>query len=154
MPNCIGFSDLKKWLKHRHPMILLDRVIDYEVHKYLKAIVCVSGASDWAGSHFPDRAIYPSSNIMQAFTQAGSIFYQMCTDKVKDNEMTVLGSIQLRFYHMIFPGDQITLIVKKDKLIQGHLFFTGTAFVGSKRVTACRASITKIIINENEKQIW
>ena len=44
--NAIGFTELKKWLRHRHPMIYIDRVLDYEPSEYFQCMMSVSGTMD------------------------------------------------------------------------------------------------------------
>ena len=55
VPNTMGFSELRSWLRHRHPMVFLDRVLDYEPAQFLTATVAVSGALDVMAGHFPER---------------------------------------------------------------------------------------------------
>ncbi|MGR6009339.1 hypothetical protein ACT7CZ_19175 [Bacillus cereus] len=33
----------KMWLRHRHPMIYIDRVLDYEPSEYFQCMMSVSG---------------------------------------------------------------------------------------------------------------
>ena len=40
--NMLTTNDIKELLPHRYPFLLIDRVIDFEVGKYLKAIKNVS----------------------------------------------------------------------------------------------------------------
>ena len=63
----IGFSEIKeKYLPHRYPIVLLDRITDYKAGEFIEAIKCVTGNSPELVGHFPDRAIMPATSIVQA----------------------------------------------------------------------------------------
>jgi 3-hydroxyacyl-[acyl-carrier-protein] dehydratase len=150
----LGFTDLKAWLRHRHPMILLDRIVDHEPGQFVTAIVMVSGALDTVAGHFPERAIYPGSNLIQAFSQGGIILFQMSTSKLLDDELTLVGSIEARFFKLIVPGDMVTIHVKADRIIQNTFHFSGTATVGSIRVAAMRATLIRVHEKELGPPLW
>ena len=78
-PRTMGFTELKSWLRHRHPMVYLDRILDYEPGKYVKSLMAVSGQIDAIAGHFPERAIFPASHMMQAIAQSAIILAQLST---------------------------------------------------------------------------
>ena len=140
----IGFSGLKDWLRHRHPMILIDRVIDYNPGDFLISISSISGSLDCINGHFPMRAVYPGSNMIQAFAQSGIILFQLSTEKLKNDEMTLIGSVQTRFFGMVVPGDQIHYHLKVERLMGDTLFFSCNATVNKKRVAAFKGNLIKV----------
>jgi len=150
----MGFTELKKWLRHRHPMIMVDRIIDYEPHEFLTALLNVSGSMDCIAGHFPERAIYPGSNLIQAFSQCGIILLQLCSSKLKDDEVTVVGSINTRFYKVVVPGDTVILHLKVDKQIQNLFYFSGTATVEGERVCAFKFSIARMLVKDLGDPLW
>lgn len=152
--NVIGFSDLKKWLRHRHPMIFIDRVIDYEPGKYIEALLAVSGSLDCIAGHFPERAIYPASHLIQAFSQCGIILFQVSTYPIEEDELTLVGSINSRFFKVIVPGDTVKLKLNLDKLYLNTAFFYGDATVEGKRVASIKLSVTKTKIASLSNSLW
>lgn len=152
--NAIGFTDLKKWLRHRHPMILIDRILDHEPTKYIECLITISGSSDCIAGHFPERAIYPGSNLIQAFSQAGIILFQMGTSLLKDDELTVIGSLNTRFYKVIVPGDSVILRLDVDRVYKNTAFFTGKAFVEGAKVAAFQANIMRLNIADMGNMLW
>ncbi|WP_010217411.1 3-hydroxyacyl-ACP dehydratase FabZ family protein, partial [Pseudomonas amygdali] len=93
----MGFTELKTWLRHRHPMVYLDRVLDYEPGVQIKTLMAVSGQTDALAGHFPERAIYPASHLMQAISQSAIILFQLSTSRLAGDEVTLVGSIKSRF---------------------------------------------------------
>lgn len=150
----LGFTEIKQWLRHRHPMILIDRVLDYEPNVFLEAILAVSGHDDVLAGHFPERAIYPGSQLIQAFSQCGIILMQLSTQKLQDDEVTVVGSINSRFYKVIVPGDLVRFSVKVDRLYTDTLFFSGKASVDGEKVAAFKATIVKRPVSTLGNPLW
>jgi 3-hydroxyacyl-[acyl-carrier-protein] dehydratase len=150
----LGFTELKQWLRHRHPMIYIDRVVDYRPGEYLQSLMSVSGTMDAIAGHFPERAIFPGSHLMQAFAQSGIILYQLSTTALLEDELTLIGSVQSRFMRVIVPGDQVKLDLKVDRLYAASFHFSCRATVEGKAVGAFRGSLVRTKIAELGRQLW
>ncbi|WP_239014669.1 3-hydroxyacyl-ACP dehydratase FabZ family protein [Archangium violaceum] len=153
-PKPIGFTALKGWLRHRHPMIYLDRIVDHEPGKFLTALMSVSGSMDCIVGHFPERAIFPGSHLIQAYAQAGIILYQMCTSPLREDELTVIGSVESRFLKPVVPGDQVIFHVTAERLINNLFHFAGKATVDGVRVAAFRASLVRTPVSNMGNPLW
>src|SRR5881392_3067579 len=104
----IGFSEIKeKYLPHRYPIIMLDRITDYRTGEYVEAIKCVTGNSPELVGHFPDRAIMPATQVVQGFAQLAIIFFKLSMGQLTDEEMTLITSVKFRFLAPIYPGDTL-----------------------------------------------
>lgn len=150
----MGFTALKEWLRHRHPMILLDRILDYRPGESLTALVAASGGLDFMAGHFPDRAIYPGSHLIQAFAQSGIILFQLSTTKLQEDEVTVIGSVEARFFHVIVPGDRVEIHATVERLSGRTFWFSGKALVDGKRVAAFRASLVRAHLKDMGAPAW
>lgn len=150
----LGFTELREYLAHEHPMVFLDRVEDYEPGERFEAILAVSGNMDVIAGHFPDRAIFPGTHLIQAFSQCGIIFYQLSTSPLEEDEMTVVGGIKSRFFHPAVPGDIVRFEVKADRLIGDTFQFSGRAMVDGERVGAFEANLVRRDIDELEEVMW
>lgn len=154
-PRTMGFSELRTWLRHRHPMIYLDRVVDYEPGRFLNAIVAVSGALDVMAGHFPERAIYPGSHLIQALSQAAIVLCQLSSSRLRDDELTLVTSIEARFFKVAVPGDTIKLDVRLERVQEDRLFaFSGKAVVDETRVAAFRASLVRSDVAALGSPLW
>ena len=153
-PRTMGFTELRRWLRHRHPMVLLDRILDYEPKRSLTGLLSVSGSLDCIAGHFPDRAIYPGSNLIQAFSQCGIILFQISTSRLADDELTLAGRIEARFFKIVVPGDQVVLNVTVEDLTDKVLHFSGIATVNEHRVAALRANIIRVKTSALEGPLW
>lgn len=152
--KAIGFTGLRKWLRHRHPMILLDRVLDHEPGEFLTGLLSVSGGLDSIAGHFPERAIYPGSNLIQAFSQCGIMLFQMSTSPLAEDELTLVGSVEARFFKVAVPGDQVVFHVKADRIIQNTFHFSGKATVEDVRIAAFRATLIRARAADLGSPLW
>ncbi|MFD5568859.1 3-hydroxyacyl-ACP dehydratase FabZ family protein [Streptomyces cadmiisoli] len=151
----MGFTEIKNWLRHRHPMLYLDRVLDYEPGVRLVSRLSVSGQIDAIAGHFPERAVFPASHLSQAFAQSGIILFQLSTSPLADDELTLVGSMNSRFFHVVAPGDTVTFTVTADRLVDGTtFFFSGRAVVDGKTVGAFRSSLVRRKADALGHQWW
>jgi 3-hydroxyacyl-[acyl-carrier-protein] dehydratase len=101
----IGFSEIKeKYLPHRYPIVMLDRITDYKAGEYVEAIKCVTGNSPELAGHFPDRAIMPATYIVQALAQLAIVFLKLSQGALREDEMTVVTTTKSSSSVRSFPG--------------------------------------------------
>src|SRR5271169_795836 len=107
------FDEVKACLKQRFPMIMVDRVLDVELGKTIKAVKNVTGNEIQFLGHFPDSAIMPGTLIIEAIGQCASILFSL-TNKtgITDREFLVLAAVnEMRFLAPVFPGQTMILEV-------------------------------------------
>ena len=150
----MGFTELKTWLRHKHPMVLLDRVTDYEPGSFLSARVSATGALDVFAGHFPERAIYPGSHLLQAFSQAGIILLQLSSSRLREDELTLVGSVEARFFKIVVPGDILELRLELDRVIENSYHFAGKFVVEGTRMAAFRASLVRVPVASLGSPLW
>lgn len=150
----MGFSELKKWLRHRHPLILIDRVLHYLPGKELSAVMVISGNDDTLAGHFPERAIYPGSHLIQAMSQCGIILLQLSTSKLEEDELTLIGGVSAKFHNITVPGDSLNIHIKVDRLYKNSMFFSGCAKVGDKKIISISANIARVNVEAVGDVLW
>ncbi|MER5648744.1 hypothetical protein [Streptosporangium sp. NPDC002524] len=150
----LGFTEIKQWLRHRHPMIYIDRVLDHEPGSHLTSTLLVSGTMDVIAGHFPERAIFPASHLTQAFAQSGIILYQLSTSPVADDELTLIGSMKSRFTRIVVPGDQVVFTVKSELIQDSTFFFSGRATVEGRTVAAFKGTLVRVKVADMGRMLW
>ncbi|WP_242910583.1 3-hydroxyacyl-ACP dehydratase FabZ family protein [Actinomadura terrae] len=153
-PKTIGFTELKTWLRHRHPMIYLDRVLDHEPGRFLHSLLSVSGQLDAIAGHFPERAIYPASHMSQAFAQSGIVLYQLSTSPLDEDELTLIGAMKSRFTRIVVPGDQIVFRVTSDRIGNTTFHFSGRAYVSDEPVAMFKATLVRVKVGDLGDPLW
>ncbi|PWC14030.1 beta-hydroxyacyl-ACP dehydratase [Brenneria corticis] len=150
----MGFTELKSWLRHRHPMIFLDRVLDYEPGKNLQSMMVVSGQTDAIAGHFPERAIFPASHMMQAIAQTAIILLQVSTSPLDEDEITLVGSVKARFTKVVVPGDRLIFNMTCDSLRDDFITFTCQAEVSGQPVGTLKGSLIRKKVSDLGEQLW
>ncbi len=125
-------------LPHRYPFLLVDRVLECEPGKRLKAIKNVSVNEPMFTGHFPERPIFPGVLIMEALAQATGILAFRSTGKKPDGTSLYYfaGIDNCRFKQPVVPGDQLVLEVAVLKAKRGIWKFSAEASVDGKVVAS------------------
>lgn len=138
--NVIGVEEIQTIIPHRYPMLLVDRVLDYQPGEWLHAIKNVSINEPVFTGHFPDFAIFPGVLILEAMAQATGILGFKTTEGKEDDELYLFASIDnAKFKQPVVPGDTMHLYVTFVKERRGMWKFHGEAKVDGKVV--CTADL-------------
>nr|WP_275068715.1 3-hydroxyacyl-ACP dehydratase FabZ [Pasteurella multocida] len=135
----IEANEIMKLLPHRYPFLLVDRVVDYEEGKWLKAVKNISVNEPCFTGHFPEQPIFPGVLILEAMAQTTGVL--ACkTYRQLENEIYYFAAIDnARFKRPVLPGDQMVLEVHFLKERRGITRFTGVATVDGQVV--CEAEL-------------
>jgi len=66
-------TEIWKYLPHRYPFLLVDRVIEFEANKRIVAIKNVTINEPQFTGHFPMTPVFPGVMIVEALAQASGI---------------------------------------------------------------------------------
>jgi 3-hydroxyacyl-[acyl-carrier-protein] dehydratase len=139
-PRIIEVTEIMQMLPHRYPFLLVDRVVDFEEGKWLKAVKNISVNEPCFTGHFPNAPVFPGVLILEAMAQATGVLAIKSYGKLNDNELYYFASIDnARFKRPVVPGDQLVLEVNFIKERRGVTLFTGTAYVDGNVV--CEAEL-------------
>ena len=106
-------GEIMKYLPHRYPMLLIDRVVKFEHGKSLVAIKNVSYNESYFQGHFPNRPVMPGVIILEAMAQATGILVLRSMDKLPSEKSIYyfVGIDGARFRRPVEPGDQLRIEV-------------------------------------------
>ena len=138
--NVIGVEEIQKLIPHRYPMLLVDRVLDYQPGKTLHAIKNVTINEPIFTGHFPELAIFPGVLILESLAQATGILGFKTSEGREEDEMYLFASIDnAKFKQPVVPGDTMHLYVEFIKERRNMWKFYGEAKVDGKVV--CSADL-------------
>ncbi|MCH1928877.1 3-hydroxyacyl-ACP dehydratase FabZ [Shewanella sp. A25] len=140
--NTMDITEILKYLPHRYPFLLIDRVLDYTPGETLHAIKNVSINEPFFQGHFPVQPVMPGVLILEAMAQAtGLLAFKTMSDDVPPPGVLYYfaGIDNARFRRVVVPGDQIHFEVKMIKERRGIGVFYGEAKVDGE--VACSAEI-------------
>jgi 3-hydroxyacyl-[acyl-carrier-protein] dehydratase len=128
----IDIHEILKRLPHRYPFLLVDRVVELERGKFLRALKNVTMNEPFFVGHFPHRPVMPGVMILEALAQAAAILAFDNIDVRPDNKTVFYfaGIDRARFKRPVEPGDQLMLHVTLDRIKSGIVKFTTDARVG------------------------
>lgn len=135
----IEVNEIMKYLPHRYPFLLVDRVVDYEKGQWLKAIKNVTANEPCFTGHFPEQPIFPGVLILEAMAQATGVLACVTHGSLNDELYYFAAIDNARFKRPVLPGDQMLIEVHFVKERRGVTRFTGVATVDGKVV--CEADL-------------
>jgi len=137
----MDIQEIFKYLPHRSPFLLIDRVIDIQLGHSITAIKNVTMNEPFFSGHFPCRPVMPGVLILEAMAQAGGVLAYRSTDTSPEDGTLYLfaGIDEARFRRMVIPGDQLRLEVEVLRARKDMWKLAGKAFVGDE--LACSAEL-------------
>jgi len=141
----MNIQDVKNYLPHRYPFLLIDRVLEIEIGKSIVAIKNVTYNEPQFTGHFPSQPIMPGVMIVEALAQAtGILAFKSEVGKPIDGQIYMLVGIdKVRFKRMVEPGDQLRLEVEVMVVKRGIWKFKCKALVDGQIVTTAELMCTQ-----------
>ena len=123
-------------LPHRYPFVLVDRVLEIETGKKIKAVKNVSINEPFFPGHFPHHPVMPGVLIVEALAQAAAILsFKTGNFMPSDDSVYYFAGIdKARFKKPVSPGDQLILEVSIDRILKGIWKYNCSASVDGKLV--------------------
>jgi UDP-3-O-[3-hydroxymyristoyl] N-acetylglucosamine deacetylase/3-hydroxyacyl-[acyl-carrier-protein] dehydratase len=125
----VDAAQIMEYLPHRYPMLLVDRIIDFEVGKRIVGIKNVTINEPFFQGHYPGHPIMPGVLIIEAMAQAGGL---LLMDAVEDPEEKVVYFMSLdnvKWRRPVLPGDQLVFEIELLKFRRGVCRMRGVGTV-------------------------
>ena len=137
----MDIHEILKKLPHRYPFLLVDRVLELEKGKRIRALKNVTMNEPFFVGHFPHRPVMPGVLMLEAMAQAAALLAFDTLGVVPDDKTVYYfaGIDAARFKRPVEPGDQLVMDVTLDRMKSGIFKFKGVATVDGK--TACEAEL-------------
>ena len=143
MDNIYTITDIMNFLPHRYPFILVDRILELEPGKRVKALKNVTINEPFFQGHFPRSPIMPGVLIMEAMAQAGGVLVIESLPPEKHGSLVYfMGIDKARFRQPVVPGDQLILEIEMIKSRGKAAKLAGVATVEGKRVAEAEVLAT------------
>jgi 3-hydroxyacyl-[acyl-carrier-protein] dehydratase len=137
----MDIHQILKLLPHRYPILLVDRVLEVQLGKSIRAIKNVSINEPFFTGHFPHRPVMPGVLMLEAMAQAAALL-SFATQGVAPSDKTIYyfaGIDAARFKRPVEPGDQLVMDVQLERAKAGIYKFKGVTRVGEE--IACEAEL-------------
>jgi 3-hydroxyacyl-[acyl-carrier-protein] dehydratase len=141
LPGPVEAGEIEKYLPHRYPFLLVDRVVHLEMEpeKKIRAIKNVTMNEPFFSGHFPGNPVMPGVLIIESIAQAAGMLANLDASlHGKTGELYYLVKIdKAKFTRTVLPGDQLVLEVTQNRILRRMGFYSGQALVDGKRVASC-----------------
>ena len=130
----MDIHEILKRLPHRYPILMVDRVIELEHKKRIRALKNVTINEPYFVGHFPHRPVMPGVMMLEALAQAAALLaYDAVDAKPDDKSVYYFAGIDAaRFKRPVEPGDQIILDVTLERMKAGIFKFQARASVAGE----------------------
>lgn len=137
----MDIHQILKQLPHRYPILLVDRVLELEKGKRIKALKNVTINEPFFTGHFPHRPVMPGVLMLEAMAQAAALLAFDTLGMTPDDKTVYYfaGIDGARFKRPVEPGDQLVMDVSLERMKSGIFKFKGTARVDDH--IACEAEL-------------
>ena len=137
----LDIHQILKRLPHRYPFLLVDRVLEIEHDKRIRALKNVTINEPFFVGHFPHRPVMPGVLMLEALAQASALLsFASRGDRPDDDSVVYFVGIDgARFKRPVEPGDQLILESSLERAKSGIYKYKTRASVGGE--TAVEAEV-------------
>lgn len=140
----IDINEIKKYLPHRYPFLLVDKILEIKIGESITAIKNVTVNEPFFSGHFPAQPVMPGVLIVEAMAQtSGILLFRTLGRYPTPTELYYLvGVDNARFKRLVEPGDQLRFEIEVLRKRRNLWKFKGNAMVGDE--LACSAEFMNI----------
>lgn len=141
----INIMDLRDYLPHRYPFLLLDRVTACRPDEWITAIKNVSINEPFFHGHFPEEPVMPGVLMIEALAQSAGVLQFISKNvKPKDGILYLFAGVdKVRFKRLVIPGDQLVLRTQKTMARGGIYKFSATAEVAGELAVSAEITLSE-----------
>jgi 3-hydroxyacyl-[acyl-carrier-protein] dehydratase len=140
----MDIHEILKYLPHRYPFLLVDRVLSCEPGKDIVALKNVTINEPFFVGHFPHHPVMPGVLIIEALAQAAAILTLKTAGLKADNDSIYyfVGIDGARFKKPVQAGDQLQLKVAITRQVRGIWKYSARAEVAGQLATEAELMCT------------
>jgi UDP-3-O-[3-hydroxymyristoyl] N-acetylglucosamine deacetylase/3-hydroxyacyl-[acyl-carrier-protein] dehydratase len=103
----VDIQKIMQYLPHRYPMLLVDRVIEFEAGKRIVGLKNVTINEPFFQGHYPGHPIMPGVLIIEAMAQVGGLLLMDAIENPEDKVVYFMSLDNVKWRRPVTPGDQI-----------------------------------------------
>ena len=103
----IDIRRIMEYLPHRYPMLLVDRIVEFEPGKRIVGLKNVTINEPFFGGHFPGHPIMPGVLVIEAMGQVGGLLLMDAVDDPENKVVYFMSLSDVKWRRPVTPGDQV-----------------------------------------------
>ena len=112
----IDLQRIMEMIPHRHPFVMIDRVVDVVANQEATGIKNVSIDEYYFQGHFPSRPVMPGVLIIEAMAQTAAVLVVHTLGPEAEGKLVYFMSVDnARFRRPVVPGDCMRVRVAKQR---------------------------------------
>lgn len=130
----VDTAKIMEYLPHRYPMLLVDRIIDFESGKRIVGIKNVTINEPFFQGHYPGHPIMPGVLIIEAMAQVGGLLLMDAVENPEDKVVYFMSLDNVKWRRPVTPGDQIVFELEMVQQRRRVCRMAGKGFVDGQLV--------------------
>ncbi len=148
--SLIDISGIMNLIPHRYPILLVDRILEYERTKSIVGLKNVTINEQFFQGHFPGRPVMPGVLIVEAMAQTGGVLIMQEFDNVEDYVIFFMTVDKVKFRKPVVPGDQLRMQCEVTYFRRKICKIKGEAYVDGQLVAS--AEFSSMLIKRDESK--
>ena len=103
----VDIEKIMQYLPHRYPMLLVDRILEFESGKRIVGIKNVTINEPFFQGHYPGHPVMPGVLVIEAMAQVGGLLLMEAVEDVENKTIYFMALDNVKWRRPITPGDQI-----------------------------------------------
>lgn len=135
-------SQVTDLIPHRPPFLFVDEIVSESADGLVARRTFRADEGFYKG-HYPGAPITPGVLLCEAVFQTGALYMarSMAGQGSKDGVPLLAKISDVRFRNPVYPGDTVTIEVKKKESMGGFTMMSGSVKNGDKRVLTVDFSV-------------
>ncbi|MBX6364897.1 MAG: 3-hydroxyacyl-ACP dehydratase FabZ, partial [Gemmatimonadetes bacterium] len=130
----VDIQKIMQYLPHRYPMLLVDRVVEFEPGKRIVGIKNVTINEPFFQGHYPGHPVMPGVLIIEAMAQVGGLLLMEAVDDAEDKVVYFMSLDNVKWRRPVTPGDQIRFELEMLQLRRSVCRMKGAGYVDGQLV--------------------
>ena len=140
----LDIQQIMERLPHRYPFLLLDRVLELEPGRRIRALKNVTFNEEFFQGHFPGQPIMPGVLILEAMAQAGGILVLPPDGSAAGKAFYLVAIDHTKFRRTVVPGDRLTIEINVLRARGNFRKLAGRAEVDGQLVAEAELTLTGV----------
>ncbi len=151
-PRSLDIQGIMDLLPHRYPILLVDRILDYEPGKWIRGVKNITISDPIFLGHFPKKAIFPGVLIVEAMAQTGGCLLLRDLPDRHKKLMYFMSIDKVKFRKPVVPGDQLVMELEMVSHKGRICKLRGVAMVDGQKVAEAELMSMLIDAEKGEAQ--